>query len=175
MKKSLLITLFIFIVTNTYSQFLCKNVDEFKGSTSYLVDRLFVEVDDNSNLVSILPFFKEVEGKVYFTEIIIKVKGLECIDTESEIILIFENEEKTTLTNWNKFNCNDVMYCSMSVKAKELFTTQKLTKFKIINKRNYKSSTVLDVKYNKSYFRDIYGYLNLIDNDASKIEVCKKK
>ena len=107
-------------------------------------------------------------------EIIIKVKGLECIDNGSEIILIFENGEKTTLTNWNKLNCNDVMYCSMSVKAKELFTTQKLIKFKITNKRNYKSSTVLEVK-NKSYFKDVFGFLNLIDNDGSKIEVCKKK
>jgi len=174
MKKSLLVSLFLLIVSNTYSQFLCKNVDEFKGSTSYLVDRLFVEVDDNSNLVSIQPFLQEVEGKVQFLEIIIKVKGLECIDNGSEIILIFENGEKTTLTNWNKFNCNDVMYCSMSVKLKELFTTQKLIKFKITNKRNYKSSTVLEVK-NKSYFKDVFGFLNLIDNDGSKIEVCKKK
>ena len=63
-KKSLLVSLFLLININTYSQFLCKNVDEFKGSTSYLVDRLFVEVDDNSNLVSIQPFFQEVEGKV---------------------------------------------------------------------------------------------------------------
>jgi hypothetical protein len=174
MKKSLLVSLFLLIVSNTYSQFLCKNVDEFKGSTSYLVDRLFVEVDDNSNLVSIQPFLQEVEGKVQFLEIIIKVKGLECIDNGSEIILIFENGEKTTLTNWNKFNCNDVMYCSMSVKLKELFTTQKLIKFKITNKRNYKSSTVLEVK-NKSYFKDVFASLNLIDNDGSKIEVCKKK
>jgi len=174
MKKSLLVSLFLLIVSNTYSQFLCKNVDEFKGSTSYLVDRLFVEVDDNSNLVSIQPFLQEVEGKVQFLEIIIKVKGLECIDNGSEIILIFENGEKTTLTNWNKFNCNDVVYCSMSVKLKELFTTQKLIKFKITNKRNYKSSTVLEVK-NKSYFKDVFASLNLIDNDGSKIEVCKKK
>lgn len=173
MKLLITLTLLLFSVS-VYSQSICKEVDEFTGKTTYMFNTSFVEVDDNSNLISMNPYFREVEGKVQFLEIIIKVKGLECIETGSELILIFENGEKTTLTNWNKFNCNETMYCSMSVKAEELFKTQKLIKFKITNKRNYKSSTVLEVK-NKSYFKDVFGYLDLIGNDGSKIEVCKKK
>ena len=102
------------------------------------------------------------------------MKGLECIDKGSEIILIFENGEKTTLTNWNAFNCKDNMFCSVSVKVEELFKTYKLSKFKITNKRNYKSSTVLEVK-NNSFFKDIYTYLDSINKDGSKVEICKKR
>lgn len=172
--KSFFILTLLLINFSIYSQSICKDVDEFTGKTTYLYDTRFSELDDVSNPVTMNPYFREIEGKVKFLEIIIKVKGLECIDTGSEVILIFENGEKTSLTNWNKFNCNETMFCSITVKAEELFKTQKLTKFKITNKRNYKSSTVLEVR-NQSYFKDIFGYLDVIQNDSSKMELCKKK
>lgn len=174
MKKSLLITLFLLIVSHTYSQKLCKRVDEFDGKISYRYESYLMEIDNNSNQLIISPFFKEVEGKIEFLQLFIGVKGLECIEKGSEIILIFENGEKITLNNWNDFNCKDMFFCSISPKLEELFKTYKLSKFKITNLRNNKSTAVLEVK-DGLFFKNVYTYLESINNDVSKVEICKKK
>ena len=63
MKKSLLITLFLLIVSHTYSQKLCKSVDEFNGQITYNYESILIENDNNSNIVTLSPYFKEVGGE----------------------------------------------------------------------------------------------------------------
>jgi hypothetical protein len=172
-KTWLTISLFILVNNISYSQRICKTVDEFTNEINYRFDQVLIENDDNSNLVSMYPYFRVIDGKLDFLELIINVKGIGCIEKDSEVIFIFENGEKTSLTNWNKFNCSGSMFCSLTVTATELFKTNKLSKFRITNKTNYKSATVINVK-NKYFFKDIFSSLELIQEDPNKVEICKK-
>ena len=177
MKRNIIkifLTILLLITANniSFSQRICKTVDEFTNSINYRFDQVMIENDDNSNLISMYPYFRVIDGKLKFLELIINVKGIGCIEKDSEVILIFENGEKTSLSNWNKFNCSGSMFCSLTVNATELFKTTNLSKFRITNKTNYKSATVIEVK-NKSFFKDIFKSLELIADDPNKIENCK--
>ncbi len=172
MKKLFTFAL-LFVCTLGFTQTICKNVDEFNGETNYITNTGVVIKQSPTLAFKITPYLNEYNGKIIFSELLLIVVGVGCIETGSELIIIFENGEKASFTGWNKFNCDGNMFASLTVKGDELFKSQKITKMQFTNKSNYKTITGTVSPNQKDYFIKVFKALDL--GNEKGFDTCKAK
>ena len=170
--KNILSLILLMLFSFSYSQSnICVKIDEFEDTKSYSVNtRVVTDLPDDKTkgIVWDVYFKEDKKGNVKMDNLMLSVIGLSCIEQGSELFVIFEDGEKITLTNWNKFNCDDNWW---SVFNDKLFTT-KIKKVKFTNKQNYKSY-IFDVsgKELSDFFINLHNDVN--EGNTNGFEECK--
>lgn len=159
MKKTITTILLLTLLMVTYSQntdsiteskvteskLISKSVDEFTDKVSYSTRGMVFYADGGDMKTEGMVmevFLKNKKGKLNSGTVYLKAAGMKgCIDEGSTLIVMFENGEKTTLTNWNDFNCKGINYFSLSGKE-DLFKNNKIKALKYTNKRTYESMVI---------------------------------
>ena len=189
MKKLLLLTILL-VGYNGYSQYksavvesklICKSIDEFTDEVSLAPTEQVILYKDNGDMKSqglvMTLFYKNEKGKVLPNIFYLKVVGLKggCVDEGSTLDIIFENGDKTQLSNWWEFNCEGLNY--FSIKGKEdLFKSTKIKAIKYTNKRDYES---MIVKINmteegSSFLMNSLLEVDKINNGEVSLGTCKE-
>lgn len=147
------------------SKIVSKSVDEFTDKVTYYSKGIVLYKDGGDMRTQgmiVEAFLKNKNGKLEIGTIYLKVAGMKgCVDKGSTLIVMFENGEKTTLTNWNSFNCKGVNYFSL-VGKNDLFKNNKIKAIKYTNKRTYESMVVKN-NMNGSYIMDLFLELDKIN------------
>tara|TARA_R110000796_G_scaffold23036_1_gene66195 strand:- start:3890 stop:4456 length:567 start_codon:yes stop_codon:yes gene_type:complete len=188
MKKLLL--LLLIVGYNGYAQneeniieskLICKTVDEFTDAKSLSGTETVVLYEDGGDMSSegiILMLFlsEDKRGKIEPSTLYLKVLGIKgCVDIGSTLDLIFENGEKTQLSNWKKFDCEGKNYFSLKGNE-DLFKTSKIKAIKYTNKRNYDSMIVktnMD-QVGSSYLMNMLLEIDKINSGEISLGVCKE-
>lgn len=168
-------------VVKSESELICKTVDEFSDDVSVSTIESVVLYEDGGDmrsegLIAILFLKEDKKGKVLPSTLYMKVLGIKgCIDTGSTLDVIFENGEKTQLSNWKKFDCEGKNYFDLKGKE-DLFKSSKIKAIKYTNKRNYDSMIVktnMDEK-GSSYVMNTLLELDKINNGEVNVGTCKE-
>ena len=161
MKKSLLLGI-ILLSLNSYGQRFVKMVDEFSDKEYVVVEEMEITYNGDSMTEGVLwGLMTSKKGDQWeVSSLSLGVYGLGCVEN-TEVIIIFENGEKITKTQWNKFNCDGNAWMRPNSSDIELMKTQPISKMKITNGRNYKSYTFSDLNDSmKNYFINLFKSLD---------------
>jgi hypothetical protein len=176
MKKVFLVMLMIFGALNMSAQTLCKMEDEFSGKVSYWSDKAIFAYESGSEEKGLrLDFYIKVYNeKLILSEFIVKAVGVGCVDTDSEMVILFENGEAETFKSWNKFNCKGTSYMSMTTNGKSLLSQYKISKIRFTNKQNYNRVTVEVPEEFASNVITLYAEINRLNGEGfSDISKCE--
>jgi len=160
------------------SEIICKSVDEFTDEVDFYADGsiLYKDGGDMKTQGIVLQLFlKQKKRKLQAGTLYLKVAGMRgCIDEGSTLIVMFENGEKTTLVNWNSFNCKGTNYFSISDKL-ELFKNNKIKAIKYTNTKTYESMVVKDNinSSNESFIMDMLSEIDKINSGELTTGICK--
>jgi hypothetical protein len=101
--------------------------------------------------------FKGVDGKLQQNGIILKNIGIGSCDENDELIFLFEDDSKITITSWNKFNCDGKAYFSFSDSNYDLLKSKKVKAIRFKNGYSYESLTYSLTKEEQSFFVNVYS------------------
>lgn len=133
-----------------------KEVDDMTGKASYAPsERLLCATPDQTLGFAIDPYIKNKNNKLSISDLIITMVGLGSCNEKNTLIVLFDNEEKITLTSWNKFNCKGTAYFSLLSKTHlNKLKTLSIKKIRLTNGKGFKSYTS-ELEY-KNYFIDLF-------------------
>jgi hypothetical protein len=156
--KNLLVVVIVLCCQLSFAQTLTRYVDDMDDKDYLLTDLRGITYDGDSKSDGVIwDFFTtKKDGKWVVTDISLKVVGLGCVE-ETTVIIMFENDEKITLEQWNKFNCDGNVWLTSYAQDYELLKTQPIKKIRVTNGRNFESFNFSDLEdYMKNF------YINLI-------------
>ena len=78
-----------------------------------------------------------------------------CVE-DSEMIILFENEEKISISSWNKFNCKGNAYFSLTKKEEQMLKSLPIKTIRVRNGETYKTVTSSDFS-NPRYFIQLFN------------------
>jgi hypothetical protein len=160
-KKGLLFGILL-LSFNSYGQRFVKIVDEFSDKEYIVVEKKGIIYDGDSKSDGVVWGLNttKVGNQWEVTTLSLKVFGLGCVEN-TEVIIIFENGEKITKTQWNKFNCDGDVWTTPKDSDINLLRTQPVSKIRVMNKRNFESYTFSDLDvYMKNYFINLFKSLD---------------
>lgn len=160
MKKSLLLGILL-LSLNSYGQRFVKMVDEFSDKEYVVVEESEITYNGDSKTEGVVwgLMTSKKDDQWEVSTLSLKVYGLSCVEN-TEVILIFENGEKITKTQWNKFNCDGNVWITPKSSDIELMKTQPISKIRVTNGRNYESYTFSNLDDSmKDYFINLFKSL----------------
>jgi len=80
--------------------------------------------------------------------------GSNCVEN-NELVILFDDDTKITLTSWNKFNCDGNAWFNLEPNEIETLSKLKIKKIKITNGSTYDSFTSAPKEKDKSYFIEL--------------------
>lgn len=89
-------------------------------------------------------------------------------DENDQLIILFDDNSKISLTSWNKFNCEGNAYFNFSDEDLDLLSTKKVNSIRFMNGRTYDSLTVKLKIEQKDYFIRAYTNQKVVEIDCSK-------
>ena len=128
---------------------ICANTEKTKGFT-------------------ISPNFKSADGKIVNNGFMCKNVNIGSCDEKDNLIILFEDDTKITLTSWNKFNCDGNAYFNFTDSELSELSTKKVTTIRFSNGRSYESLTVPLKEDQKDYFVRAYTNNKIVEVDCSK-------
>jgi hypothetical protein len=173
--KGILITLFGCLVFSSYSQMICKTVDEFTDKESYSSDGITYYDNENPKNGFYLYTIISKRGKKMEVGSIICTVVFDgnCVDEGDELFIIFEGGEKIKLSSWYEFNCQGTLGFMIPKDKEKLFKTNKISKMKFLDNNDYHSVTISTFKEegDESYFTNLYKEIDEINN-GKEIPIC---
>lgn len=160
MKKTIL-TLILFVASFTFAQdkpldtaFIYVIKDDLEGTQFFTPSYDMIVANKEKTEGAKLSIHLDKDGS--FSFITAKLIGLgNCVE-DSEMIVLFENSEKISLSSWNKFNCKGNAYFSLTKKEESLLSSQEFKTVRIRNGETYKSVTSSDFE-NPRYFIQLFS------------------
>ncbi len=116
---------------------------------------------------SILPMFKVVNGLMVTNGLSLKNVNIGNCDEKDNLIFLFEDGTKTTVTSWNKFNCEGNAYFDLDDDLKKKLASQILTTIRFTNGRSLESLTYTLNESQKKYFVKAYTDYKIVEIDCS--------
>lgn len=159
--------------TSINAQKFVKYIDEFTDKEYVLVDKNEITYNGDSKSEGVVWGLMTTKSGDFWVAntLSLSVYGLSCVE-DTEVIIIFENGEKLTKQQWNKFNCDGNVWITLKDSDIALFRSQRIDKIKVTNKRNYESYTFTDLNESmKNYF--IRLLTSLDDGNKNGFEVKK--
>jgi len=80
--------------------------------------------------------------------------GSNCVEN-NELVILFDDDTKITLTSWNKFNCDGNAWFNLEPNEIETLSKLKIKKIKITNGSTFDSFTSAPKEKDKSYFIEL--------------------
>jgi hypothetical protein len=127
---------------------ICANVEKTKGFT-------------------ITPSFKSDSGKMINNGFICKNVNIGSCDENDNLIFLFEDDSKMTMTSWNKFNCEGNVYFDLSEDQLKQLSSKKITTVRFTNGRTYESLTYKLKETERDYFLRAYTNYKIVEIDCS--------
>jgi hypothetical protein len=141
-------------VGQTDSVYLIKEIDEMTGEGYIFTNRDFVVANEDKTVG--FKIRATIGGDLSVSSLTVEMAGIGGCNENDEIIILFENGEKITMTSWKKFNCEGIAYFDPNENEIKLLKTQPMSKIRMTNGRSYDSYTG-DVKQkDKRYFIQFY-------------------
>jgi hypothetical protein len=162
MKKTIILALALFSF-NAYSQtekpFVIEHcIDKMTDKEYFLSTKNFVCANTQKTQGFVITnSFKGVDGKLQQNGIILKNIGVGSCDENDELIFLFEDDSKITITSWNKFNCDGKAYFSFSDSNYDLLKSKKVKAIRFKNGYSYESLTYSLTKEEQSFFVNVYS------------------
>ena len=119
MKKTILLATALFSFS-AYSQttkpYLIEHcIDKMTDREYFLSSKNFVGANaQKTEGFAITPAFKNLDGKMVQNGLILENVGIGNCDEKDNLIFLFEDDTKITITSWNKFNCEGKAYFNLS-------------------------------------------------------------
>jgi hypothetical protein len=105
---------------------------------------------------SVTPRFKNEDGKMNQNGLILKNIGIGNCDEKDNLIFLFEDNTKITITSWNKFNCDGKVYFDLSEDDYESLKSKNILAIRFINGYSFESLTYDLKKEEQSFFINVY-------------------
>lgn len=104
----------------------------------------------------ITPHLKKEDDKLVQTNLILENIGIGNCEEKDNLIFLFDDETKVSVTSWNKFNCEGKAYFTLSEDELESLKSKNITAIRFINGYNYESLTYNLKKEETTYFKNAY-------------------
>lgn len=161
MKKLIIIALALFSF-NTYCQtatpFVIEHcIDKMTDKEYFLSSKNFVCTNtEKTKGFVITNQFKGVNGNLKPNGLIVKNIGIGNCDEKDELIFLFDDDTKITITSWNKFNCEGKAYFDLSESDLDILKSKKVTAIRFKNGYSYDSLTYVLKKEEQGFFINVY-------------------
>jgi hypothetical protein len=162
MKKTIISALALFTIS-AYSQtekpFVIEHcIDKMTDKEYFLSSKNFVCANSQKTEGFVITnAFKSVDGKLQQNGIILKNIGIGNCDEKDELIFLFEDNSKITITAWNKFNCEGRAYFDLSENDLNLLKSKKVNAIRFKNGYSSESLTYSLKKEEQSFFVNVYS------------------
>jgi hypothetical protein len=162
MKKTIITALALFTISaysQTEKQFVIEHcIDKMTDREYFLSTKNFVGANSQKTQGFVITnSFKGVDGKLEQNGIILKNIGIGNCDENDELIFLFDDESKITITSWNKFNCEGKVYFNLRDSEYDLLKSKKVTAIRFKNGYSYESLTYTLKKEEQGFFVNVYS------------------
>ena len=162
MKKTIITALALFTISaysQTEKQFVIEHcIDKMTDREYFLSTKNFVGANSQKTQGFVITnSFKGVDGKLEQNGIILKNIGIGNCDENDELIFLFDDESKITITSWNKFNCEGKVYLNLKDSEYDLLKSKKVTAIRFKNGYSYESLTYTLKKEEQGFFINVYS------------------
>ena len=162
MKKTIITALALFTISaysQTEKQFVIEHcIDKMTDREYFLSTKNFVGANSQKTQGFVITnSFKGVDGKLEQNGIILKNIGIGNCDENDELIFLFDDESKITITSWNKFNCEGKVYFNLKDSEYDLLKSKKVTAIRFKNGYSYESLTYTLNKEEQGFFINVYS------------------
>lgn len=162
MKKTIISALALFTFSaysQTEKQFVIEHcIDKMTDREYFLSTKNFVGANSQKTQGFVITnSFKGVDGKLEQNGIILKNIGIGNCDEKDELIFLFDDETKITITSWNKFNCDGKAYFSLTDNEYDMLKSKKVTAIRFKNGYSYESLTYTLKKEEQGFFVNVYS------------------
>lgn len=162
MKKTIL-SVTALLTFSAYSQiakpFVIEHcIDKMTDKEYYFATKNFVGSNTQKTQGFVItPHFKKEDDKVVQNGLILKNVGIGNCDEKDNLIFLFEDDFKLTITSWNKFNCEGKVYFALSDDDLEILKSKTILAIRFVNGYNYESLTYNLKKEEKRFFINVYS------------------
>jgi len=125
--------------------------------------------EDNQKGFGLSLNLKEVNGEIVQDGLSVMMINIGSCVENVELIIMFADSTKMSLTSWNKFNCEGDAWYNLTDKQFKKLSETKIIKLKVINGRTYDSLSG-DVPENADEY-----FINLNKRMKAKIYTVKKE
>lgn len=166
MKNFILISiLFLSALNFQGQQQIFRYQDDMTDKVYYFSSGLMVTNEDKSEGFRLQLDIKEIDDKTIASNgLTLKVVGIGNCFEKDNLIFLFENGEKISLTSWNKFNCEGASWFYLNEEYTETYTdllkSQKLKKIRFENGYSHESLTREITGVNQNYFIELYKLIS---------------
>jgi hypothetical protein len=142
MKKTMFIVAMLFATQIQAQLRIIRHQDEMTDKVYYYPsDQFVVKSEDGESGFFVMLSLKEEKSRITHSGIIVQSVNIGSCFENDNLIVLFDNGEKSTMLSWNKFNCEGNSYFYIPAKDLELFKTQKIKKVRFENGRSHESLT----------------------------------
>ena len=171
MKKLLIITA-LFLSNLTFSQqkkqFIIEHcIDKMTEREYFLTQKKLICANTQKTKgFTITPQFNLEDGNIVPNGFICKNANIGNCNEKDDLIFLFEDDTKLTLTSWNDFNCDGNAYFSFDKDDLNYLSTKKITDIRFSNGYSYESYTYTFKQAEKDYFINAYTNHKVIEIDC---------
>lgn len=133
----------------TQKKLICANAQKTKGFT-------------------ITPQFNLEDGNIVPNGFICRNANIGNCNEKDNLIFLFEDDTKLTLTSWNDFNCDGNAYFNFDKDDLNYLSTKKITNIRFSNGYSYENYTYTLKQVEKEYFINAYTNNKVIEIECSK-------
>jgi len=172
--KKLLLNLVLLTSLSAFSQtttpFIIEHCKDKMTDKEYFFSqkKLICANPEKTKGFTITPSFRADDGTMINNGFICKNVNIGSCDEKDNLIILFEDDSKISLTSWNKFNCEGTVYFNLTDSDLKELSTKKMSSIRFSNGYSYESLTSVLKQDQKDYFIKAYTMQKVIEVDCSK-------
>jgi hypothetical protein len=170
--KKLFLNLLLLISLSAFSQsepFIIQHCkDKMTDREYYLSEsKIICANPEKTKGFTITPNFRATNGKMSNSGFICKSVNVgKCVEKDN-LIFLFEDDTKITLTSWNDFNCDGNSYFNFTNSELRDFSSKKVIIIRFMNGRTYDTFTYKLQDDQKDYFIRAYTNQKIVEINCS--------
>jgi hypothetical protein len=172
--KKLLLNFVLLISLSAFSQtttpFIIEHCKDKMTDKEYFFSqkKLICANPEKTKGFTITPSFRADDGTMINNGFICKNVNIGSCDEKDNLIILFEDDSKISLTSWNKFNCEGTVYFNLTDSDLKELSTKKMSSIRFSNGYSYESLTSVLKQDQKDFFIRAYTMQKVIEVDCSK-------
>jgi hypothetical protein len=172
--KKLLLNFVLLISLSAFSQtttpFIIEHCKDKMTDKEYFFSqkKLICANPEKTKGFTITPSFRADDGAMINNGFICKNVNIGSCDEKDNLIILFEDDSKISLTSWNKFNCEGTVYFNLTDSDLKELSTKKMSSIRFSNGYSYESLTSVLKQDQKDFFIKAYTMQKVIEVDCSK-------
>lgn len=106
---------------------------------------------------TIVPNFKKVNNELEQNGLILANVNIGSCDENDQLIFLFEDDSKITLTSWNKFNCDGNAYFNLTDEQFDALGSKLIKTIRFVNGYKYETFTQTLKITDKNFFINCFS------------------